>query len=277
MNSKDELVSRTNARLKVAGCSLSIEVRGTKLYLRGVLPPPPHSTKSRPYRQRISLGLSATNPGIKMAERRAIEMGEQLVKGTFSWLGEEKFAVDRGLTVREALVLAEKEYFKSRVKDRKTLYTWNSNYVVIWNQMGKDETVTTELIRTFVLSRISPASRKKTINICKHICKAIGFEIDLEDLKIKVEGRKDTTRNAPTEEEIVFYYHHYAKWSNANPQYIDLRSCHVWIYGMMATYGLRPHETRAIEWNNDLTINVLEHKTDKHYGPRYRVYPLPKE
>ena len=277
MNSRNELVSKTNARLKALGCKLSIEIRGSKLYLRGVLPPSPQSEKSRSYRQRISLDLKATNPGIKMAERKAIEINERLTKGTFSWLGEEKFAVDRKLTVRNALAMAEKEYFKSRIKDRKSLYTWNSNYAVIWNQMGKDEIVTTELIRTFVISRVSASNRKKTINICKHICKAIGFDIDLEDLKVKVEGQKDSTRNAPTEEEIVFYYNHYLKWSRTNPQYVDLRGCHVWIYGMMATYGLRPHETRAVEWNSDGTINVLEHKTDKYYGPRYKVYPLPKE
>ena len=273
----EELLSKANIRLKALGLGVTLELRGTKIYIRATFPPKLGSKKIRPYRQRLSLDLTATRPGIKMAEREAVRIGEQLSSNTFSWITIEKYQVNKDFTVEECLRIAEKKYFETRQKDNKSISTWETNYKIIWNQIGKSEVVTKGLVREFILGRNIGIHRNRAITVCKHICKAVGLEISVDDLVSKNWKKVDRTTSAPSDEEIVFYYQQMVKWSEEITRYIPIRSCHVWVYGMMATYGLRPHETRSVQWNKDNTINVLEHKTDKYHGPRHNIYPFPPD
>lgn len=273
----EEFVQRANIRLKGLGLAVTLELRGTKLYIRGTFPPKPNSKKKLPHRQRLSLGLTATNPGLKMAEREAIRIGEQLQSNTFSWITIEKYQINKEFTVEECLKIAEDNYFKTRERNKKTIHTWETGYKIIWNQMGKENMITQELIRGFILNRNIGYHRNRAITVCRHICKSIGMVPEIDDLYASKLPRKDTTSDAPTDEEILFYFDKIQAWSKKIKKYEYLRQCHVWIYGMMATYGLRPHETMFVQWNKNNTINVLEHKTDKYYGARRNIYPFPKD
>jgi hypothetical protein len=61
-----------NERLKGAGIRLKVMARGSKLYLRGTLPP--KKGKTKPKQRYLSLGLDDTSYGLKTAELKAHEL-----------------------------------------------------------------------------------------------------------------------------------------------------------------------------------------------------------
>lgn len=78
-------INQANGRLKIGKIGVKIEVKGDRLYLRGTFPPKPSSKKQHPHQQRIALGIHANVKGVKLAERKAREVGATIDAGTFSW------------------------------------------------------------------------------------------------------------------------------------------------------------------------------------------------
>jgi len=74
-----------NDRLQNRGIALRLEHRGTKLAIRGPLPP---KTGRGAFRsQRLSLGLAADEAGLELAQRSLQQVHHQLVQGRFQWAG----------------------------------------------------------------------------------------------------------------------------------------------------------------------------------------------
>lgn len=81
----EAVLKEHRSRLKAAKCRLTIEQRGDRLCLRGVLPPKPGSARERPYTQRIPTRARAHVDGVKWAFEAAKRLDAQLMEGTFSW------------------------------------------------------------------------------------------------------------------------------------------------------------------------------------------------
>jgi hypothetical protein len=74
-----------NERLQDGRVKARLVQRGGMLWLQATLPPKPGSDRSKPYQQKISLGLPANDDGFRRAEGEARRLGASLVTGKFDW------------------------------------------------------------------------------------------------------------------------------------------------------------------------------------------------
>lgn len=85
MGKEEEKLQQANVRLKTAKIGVAVFRKGNRLYLRATLPPKPGVERDRSYQQDVSLGIYASEEGVKRAELEAKTLGYQLAKGTFTW------------------------------------------------------------------------------------------------------------------------------------------------------------------------------------------------
>ncbi len=233
-----------NHRLKLAQLGLQLEKRGGRLALRGTLPPKPGSTKTKPYQQRISLQLPPNLGGLKQAEREAKVVAAQLITETFDW---EKYQVWRGRERLDAESLSqqikgyERHFFQQPERQESlasTQTTWESAYQPYLNKLetlanGSSKLTLSDAICLTVESFPLSARARQ---IC---CTALAAFADYLELKLPEDFKerggnysaaKVKRRELPTDEEILAAY--------------DLIPNEGWkfVYGVMATYGLRNHE-----------------------------------
>jgi hypothetical protein len=68
-------IAQANGRLKASWVRVTVQQTGDKLYLQATLPPKPDSEKTKPYQQRIALGIGAHVRGVSLAEKEARKVG----------------------------------------------------------------------------------------------------------------------------------------------------------------------------------------------------------
>ena len=79
-------IAQANGRLKRDEYSVAIVLVEGRLSLQATLPPSPGSKNPKRHQQRIALKLPANPETLKVAERRARELGQQLQNGEFDIL-----------------------------------------------------------------------------------------------------------------------------------------------------------------------------------------------
>jgi integrase len=240
----DHLIEQVNHRLKVGQLGLQLERRGMKLSLRGILPPRPGSSRLKAYQQRLSLGLPTTATGIKQAERDAKIIAGQLLQNTFDWHRYLVWSVE--VRVGEAGLTGQieefKRYFLSQpqrlANPASTQTTWESAYGPYLRKLktivqAKSKLSLPEAIYATVESfAIDSRSRQ----ICCTALAAFGdflrleLPIPLKDLAGSYNASKTQSRELPSDQEILS---HFERIPNPTWRFV---------YGLMATYGLRNHE-----------------------------------
>lgn len=209
----------------------SINVQRGRLYLLATLPPRPTKACAAldgPWRQqRISLRLDLTPANMKVAQRRLAELEKQLAAGTFSWsywTGDD--AQPRWRDVIAAL------HRQKVVLGRAGVSTWEINYMGRLKQIDPASPCTTASIERAML-RYPRESRsyKELHHLMRNVARLAGVPFP--------EVPQPTYQRAqpvlvPDDEEIV------KTLDRAGPVV-------QWYLGMMATYGLRPHEIDTIQ------------------------------
>lgn len=263
----DSLIESTNHDLRQLNCRCTILRRGNYLSLRGTLPPKPGKA-GKSHQQIIALGLKATPYGLRSAVAKAKAVSVALDSNSFDWglLGVEDDTTIAG-TVADWIKKAEEEYFTSRDRTKKTETTWRGHYLSMMQRLPQDEPLAVKLIET--LGKSIPArqasNREDFCIAMGHLCKVAGLSMDLS--KFRVKSTRKTELIIPTDDQIVEFY---GQIQDKQPEWL-------WYYGMVATYGLRPHEpwhldTRDLE-KGGITIRVLENtKTGKR-----QVWPFREE
>jgi integrase len=267
----DTSIAQLNARLAIAQMGIQIERRGDKLNLRATLPPKPGSDRLRPSQQRLSLGIPATKPGLKQIEQEAKVIAAQLIQKNFSW--HDYLAASGGkrlsqLELAEQIQAFERSFFASAhrlVNPAATKTTWNSAYAPYLRKL--------EVTQANHRSLSLPECINKTINaigintrsrqLCCTALAAFAEFLKLElttDLKKLAGGygnHQTKARQLPTDAEIL------AAWQQIpNPAW-------QFVYGVMATYGLRNHEVFFCDYTalaqGNTRIDVLSStKTGSH-------------
>lgn len=276
----DQRITQTNQRLKAAQMGLHIERRGQKLSLRGTLPPRPGSHRLRPYQQRISLNVPATPAGLKQAEQEVKIIAAQLIQHTFDW--QQYLPVTGGGRLSQMDLSQKLEAFKahffeqahqtSKAAAGKT--TWNTAYLPYLRKLesilqSSSQLNLAEAIYATVQST-RPNSRSR--QVC---CTALGalaeflnldLPIDLKTLWGSYSASRTQIRHLPSDSQIIEVYHQIP-----NPAW-------QFVYGMMATYGLRNHEVffcdcRALQAGQpEAMIEVLK-VTKTGYHEVWPFYP----
>lgn len=255
----DGRIAQANGRLKSAKVGIAIARQGDRLYLRGTFPPKPDSDKKIAYQQRLALGIHANPLGIKNAEAEARKVGALIDCKEFSWhpyLGERKTAQTCG----DWLAKLEKDYFAKRDRNPKTETTWKRSYLEVLKRLPSDEPLTPEILKSLILGTAPDTrSRQNYAMVCNSLGKFANLGTDFSQYSGNYSPRKATPRDLPTDELIQQTY-----YKIPNPEW-------QWVYAVLATYGLRPHEVFLLDLA-DLPIATV---TDGKTGSRrvWACYP----
>jgi len=268
-----EQLNQINHNFKLAGLGLQIEVRGEKLYLRGILPPKPDGKRLQPYQQRLNLQEHANLNGLKRAERHAKILCAQLIQETFKWqyYTEPTSIIPADNSLTTAIARFEQHFWTTRdnKKPASAQTTWKTAYAPY---LAKLQAIAqthpllshSEIIYQGILST-TPDTRSRQIccTALKSFAEFLGITLpfDLQKLSGKYSHKYLKPRELPDDETILKCYD-----LIPNPQWR-------FVYGVMATFGLRNHEVFFCDYNTlaqqtrnqQATITVQEStKTGTH-------------
>lgn len=269
----DGQLALINTRLKTAKLGLKIEKRGSKLNLRGTFPPRPHSHKLKPYQQRIPLSLPSDQAGLRTVERKALTVAAQLIAGCFDWqehidTGAAEKRISAALPAQ--LEAFESHFFQTRATSSKPASvraTWQKAYLPYLRKLQKiseqhpDIPLTEAIYAAIQGTKANSRSRQ----VCCTALDALATFLDtplptpLKAFSGSYGNSKTQVRTLPTDAEIIAAYK-----LIPNPSWR-------FVYGIMATYGLRNHEVFFSDYamltsgDPEAAIEVLETtKTGAH-------------
>ena len=250
-------LDRANAALTL----LKITHKGNRLYFRGTFPSKSGVGKSR---YEFASGCVATLEGLKIAKAKALQIESSLMLGSFSW---STLNIKELETVRHFVEQMKTDFFQeNKAKNLKTTDYWEIRYNHYLRLLPQDRRLTCGLLRDALKTYAADSSsRKECLRVFKKLCQISNLECDLSDLKSTYSLKSVGPRTLPSDEEII------EGWRKITiPEW-------QWVYGMMATYGLRNHEVfkldlEGLKENPPLAIVAEKTKT----GPGI-VYPFPAE
>lgn len=237
MTASEQLVE-INVRLKDSNMGVKIELIGNRLYLRATLPPKPNSNRSRPFQQRIALGICANKKGVKRAESEAYKLGGLLACKEFRWDVYLQNSPDSPPVRYIANLIKDFEnfYFETRQRNDKSETTWCVEYLRVFKRLPQNELLNKEAILQVVRNtQPDTRARKRVCMSLQALAQFAGIKIDLKAYKGTYSPKKATPRDLPTDAIIAKTYYEIKDdaWR--------------WVYGMLAAYGLRNHEVFRLD------------------------------
>lgn len=217
---------------------VEIEPRGKSLVLWAKLPP--KQGRGNHVKQRITLGIKANEPGLRDAMEAAMELQGRLVDGSFQWREYDKnyYSVE----ATEKMVAEFKNEFlnkpNAKAKPSSVKSTWRCAYQPYLNRLIKIQQedglpFAPDLFVKALESYDPCSSSREKCSIClKRLAKYTNITLPDNWTELST-GYQSLTKGKlkyPQDDEIVQLIDkfHTPEWR--------------WVYGMMATYGLRPHE-----------------------------------
>ena len=243
----DQQIDKLNQRLKVAQLGVQIERRGQRLNLRATLPPRPDSPRLRPYQQRLSLNLPASPAGLKQAEQQAKIIALQLLQQSFDW--RQYLPLSQGgllhqMDLPAQIAAFQAEFFARSHPDPQAHHpasrrtTWETAYAPYLRELAELAQSRPALSLSEGIYAAVQATRpnSRSRQIC---CTALNAFAEFLHLELPTPlktywGSYNTSRtqarDLPSDAEIVAAFEQIP-----NPSW-------QFVYGIMATYGLRNHE-----------------------------------
>jgi integrase len=259
MEEIDDLINNLN--LKLSGLHVSLRRRNQTIYLRATLPPKNNSKRNWKHQQEISLHLKALPENLQQAEVEAYKLAMLISEGNFKWdIYDKKDLIQP--TISELILRFEENYFHNHQR-QKSGDTYKNDYLTVFRHLPDGEILSPGLLKKFIQENSPPDTRKRRryVLALDALSRFAGVDADIRSLIGEYSPRKVKPRNLPTEKSIVECYQ---KIENAGWR---------WVYGMMATYGLRNHEVFRIDFEllreGTYIASVVEGKT----GER-RVWPF---
>ncbi len=271
----EEKLTDINARLKASNTKVSIKKVGNTLQLRATLPLKPGDTNKSGRSKKqyfISLGIPGNFNGLKTAEEEAYELGKLIARNCFEW--NDKYLGQKALqkqvkTFKEILETLETEYFTTRKKTIKSEHSFWHLHKRYKQYFESDLPVTSENIIKIIKNITSPSSRDQAIRVARVFSKIHEIEVDLKNLKLPV---VPNDRYIPSDIEIIEAFKKYKKKGENTRIRKDYRNSwklHRLVFGLIATYGLRPREVfnqPDLEWflSDENTDDIWKvHKSNK--------------
>jgi integrase len=229
----------------------SINVQRDRIYLLARLPRRDGSPGL--VQQRIALKLDDNPVNRRAAAKQLVTLERQLATDTFDWA----YWTDQreGITWREAIAkLHRARVVLGRTSER----TWEINYMGRLRQIPPASTVTSESIAAALQKyNRSTCSYKELWYLLKQLAQLAS--VPFPELPIPTYNRAELVE-VPTDAEII-------RWVEDAPDPAG------WYLGMMATYGLRPHE---IEGSQLIERDYLQVAEGSKTGFR-TVVPVPRD
>ena len=269
----DQQIAEINRRLKAARLGLKVEQRGSKLGLRGKLPPRPDSPKLESYQQRIPLGLPADAAGVKQIEKTVKVVAAQLITDTFDWY--DYISVTAKLKRAEAglaeqIAAFETHFFQQaegRSRPSSVRTTWQKAYMPYFRRLQEmaEQQPGLSLAEAIYATVQSTQANSRSRQVCCTALAAlaeflhVSLPTPLKSFWGNYGNSKTQVRSLPSDKEILSAYEKipHQGWK--------------FVYGIMATYGLRNHEVFFCDYemlangDEEAAIEVLETtKTGQH-------------
>jgi len=258
-----------NERLRGGRVGVSVEQKGNRLYLRATLPPKPGSKQTKAHQQYIALSIYANSAGLQKAEAEARRVGALLACKEFAWEPYLHRTSNSSDTCGYWIERYKKYYLETKLqvddpKQGELLWLRRCYYPALCRLPENDELTASAIIAAAQYSKPNTRSRQIACQVLQRLAKFAGVEVDLKPY-IGNYSSKKVVREIPTDEEIL-----------TNVDRFTLVSWR-YLYGLMATYGLRDHEVfhTELEWRESpqggkfLVARVKDGKT----GAR-EVYPF---
>jgi integrase len=97
-------------------------------------------------------------------------------------------------------------------------------------------------------------ARNGTRQTLSVVCSIFGIEYNFKGIGKKPKPKE---RKIPSDDEILTMYGSFDLIDpGKDPKKIAAKEFYQWVFGILATYGLRPQETFAIDWNNSFKPNT---------------------
>lgn len=256
-------ISQVNRQLYLAKVKVRLKLTNhNSIGLQGTFPCKPGDVgkNGSPNKQYlISLGIAANDAGIKTAEFRARELDLLLMTKQFRWqnklLGKQaqKLALpDEKLTLPISKVIEQykQQFWRSHEQNRQGLRTWESHYLRHLKKLPQDVPISqSALIQAFDKTLPNTSARFYLAWQLKKFCEFCEFDGSKAIAAYATKNPKPSFRQIPTDTEII---EGFAKIGTAlspfaSKQNLTQPQQWQWVYGMLATYGLRPHELFAID------------------------------
>jgi integrase len=243
-----------NTRLKAARVNVYVRKSGHSLQLRTTLPMKPgdidkNSTGTKQYD--ISLGIPFNFDGLNTAEEEAYELGKLIARKQFQWtdkyLGKTRSKA-KLKTIGELITDFEKNYFQTRKRTLKSENTFNCYFYIAQTHLPKDKpAINASFIEAVQYCSSSDSVKNELIKVIRVLCKCSGLEVpELNHLKIQSTTKRK--RDIPTDLEIEQEYLKFEIYALNRMSKLKAREDRNnwklwrWVYGMLATYGVRPRE-----------------------------------
>ena len=234
-----------------------IVARGNKLYLRATLP---HKRTDRLTQQYyLSTKLDNTPDNLKIALLRAQKLEADLNLEKFQWSDWADILPNNALRVRDALEGFRQWYWETRKSSVAREKDYINLYQRFFAYLPPEEALTAEVLRSTLVA-FEPDSyyRMRAYGAYGALARwaSIELPLDWKFLKGKYQSKRD--RLIP-----------------ADPFLENLRDSITtpswrWVFGILAAYGLRPHEIFHLDLSPFPAIKVAE---ETKTGARV-VYPL---
>lgn len=204
----------------------SVNAYRGRLYLLAKLPCRDGSPGTK--QVRLALRLDDTPVNRRTARKQLQVLEQQLERGTFSW---SHWCDERPSAVswREAI---NRLYRKKVVLGRTGQSTWEVSYMGRLRQINPASACTTESIAAALLRyERRSCSYKELYYLMRHVAQLV--DVPFPEVPLPTYNRAAPVQ-VPSDEQII-------AWVEAAPEPSR------WYWGMMATYGLRPHEIEGSE------------------------------
>lgn len=243
------LIKEANICLKAGHTKVALLRIGNMLYFQGTFPPKPGSHRARPYQQKIASRLPVSRAGIKRARSEATLLGAKLVTGQFDWSDYSNRTKRGQKTVGQWVDDFEKCYrTQNTIKDS----TWQDGWLQYFNVLALEQPLTPELLVEACLSKPkNTAARKLICARLQALADFAGIGVDLRKYQGRYGRASQKPRELPSDELI-------ADWCGGD----RIRSPE-WrrVAGLMAAFGLRPHEVFLGRLLDTGEYQVLDGKT----------------
>jgi integrase len=234
------------------------------------LPPKPEAKCSKPHQQHIPLDLKTTPEGLRRAEAEAKKVGAALDLKEFNWANYPLRAATKTApqTVADWLAAFEGHYFADRKRTLKIESSFKAAYYDYLKRLPQAQLLTAAVLERGIKATEPDSCTRKAICFAYKSFGAFAG-IDVSFINKKVRGNysslKPAPRVLPTDETIVevFFQIPNLNWR--------------WVFGMMAVFGLRPHEVFHLDTQElEQGGRVLKVLDDTKTGYR-EVLPLHSE
>jgi integrase len=238
----------------------------------------------------ISLGLEDNKINRAKAELKLSEVRKDIAYDCFDFtlakyqnkaevLPEKK----KGEIVEELINEFEKKYFFKRPKNRKSLYTFKQYLSLLNYHLAKyqNKALTEEIITKVIANTDSGSgARIGLVRALRVLCKEFNIEYNFRGLS---NGYSPRERYIPDDKQIIETYNLIRQSVRKNSVDVIRAESWGWCFMVLATYGIRPHEIFAIDYElsfkkeDNYTLYLDGNITEGLKTGNRKVYPIKRE